>query len=451
MKKWEWEETEVAFNIIYLTERLAIVNFLNDFYQKVSLHGVLSLESILAVVMFGLFRKMFAYFKVMRSSMAKFWLVFGLYEVGQMLIVCSVVFATEESYTTNLINSTAFLMIGEISPIHSQTFNCGLIAKHIAVWTWAAQYKGVPGTSISLLPAIWCFWNLLNSLAYKRKLLQDKQKAEEEKEVEEKRLKAVLSALPDGLLVISETFEIVTANSAAGQQLELPQFPHPTLPAALVLMVLRYDSEYAHPREEGRSFVSDVRLLLEHKEGVVKDFQPVVYKEKHLECRGCVMLWDGKKVLILTIRDISKLVELEKAAKQDSANKTALLRSVSHELRTPVNAIINLCQDLQSSPTLEDRDRPDVEVISNASVFLLSMINDLLDYSRILHDKFELVKTTFDLEKLIRSCGALIALQCKQKQIELIVRYHPQLPKLAYTDENRLKQVILNLLANAAK
>jgi signal transduction histidine kinase len=219
----------------------------------------------------------------------------------------------------------------------------------------------------------------------------------------------------------------------------------------LLIEKLNYDTEYLEKKERMKSFGRDIRSLLRDKEGTVGNFKPVLHEGKHLECRGCLTMWDKSKVLILTIRDISNWAKLEKAAKQDSANKTALIRSVSHELRTPVNAIINLCQDLQSSETIGEQDREDVEVLVNASSFLLSMINDLLDYSRILHDKFELVRTNFDLKRLIKGCGQLIALQCKQKFVDFLVRYDPLLPRIINSDENRLKQVILNLLSNAVK
>jgi signal transduction histidine kinase len=286
---------------------------------------------------------------------------------------------------------------------------------------------------------------------HKKKLLIGKQKAEVEKEVKEKRLKALLYAMADGIVVLSEGLKILTHNPAILTQLEVQSDSNAVDTMEKLIGKMNYDSEYLSPGEEAYVFNADLCELLRQGEGAGKNFAPLLYAGKHLECRGCVTKWDENKIMVLTVRDTSNWAQLEKAAKRDSANKTALIRSVSHELRTPVNAIINLCQDLQESSSLAGKDKADVEVLVNASNFLLSMINDLLDYSRILHDKFELMKTRFNLENLMKSCGQLIALQCKHKHVDFTVRYDSQLPKFVHSDENRLKQVILNLLSNAVK
>ena len=122
-----------------------------------------------------------------------------------------------------------------------------------------------------------------------------------------------------------------------------------------------------------------------------------------------------------------------------------------HELRTPSNAILNLALDIQTNEHLSVQGQTDVEIIISATSFLLSLINDLLDFSRILHGKFSLQKKSFALEPLLRQCAQLFALQCKVKGLDLRVRIDPDLPELLYSDENRLRQVLLNLLSNSLK
>jgi nitrogen-specific signal transduction histidine kinase len=445
MKPWEVEEAEMSTRVICLYDDLAILPFLFYFYQAVCWNGLLSGKTGMLIALFVLFRLVFGYLRAIKNPLARFWVVFALAQACQGLIIFAVVSSMNENFPVNLINSTVFLMISEISPIHSQLVNFLIITKHLGMWIWAAHCRGLPGDLFSMIPALWCFWNLLHAQALKRKLLIAK------KEAEENRLEALLCALPDGVVVLDENMKVLTWNPAVRRKLGVENSMDSELKATFVISNLEYDPEYMEKTEEIRIFGNDLKALLKKDEGAVDNFKPVLLENRYLECRGCVIKWDGRKVLILTIRNITTWVQLEKAAKRDSANKTALIRSVSHELRTPVNAIINLCQDLQSSETIEEHDREDVEILANASHFLLSMINDLLDYSRILHDKFTLVKTNFDLKHLIRSCGQLIGLQCKQKQVDFIVRYDPFLPKFAYSDENRLKQIILNLLSNAAK
>ena len=450
MKTWEIEEAEVAIRMMLHSEYPAAISQLYYIVQIAQIFGLFSLKTLAIASICALFQVFLVRLRAIPNPAVKFWVVFGMFEAVQSLVMTMICLGSPESFTIHLINSTTLLVLGEVNCLHSFVMNCALIAKHVLLWVCIASLRGIPGEGFSFVPTLWVFWDLLYVLPYKRGLLIAKHKAEEEKEVEERRLKALLSAMPDGVAVLSGTLHVLTYNPAMLTQLSLHTALHPETHLEKLIQRLEYDLEYCPPEEHSR-FQEDIFGLLEQKEGTVMNFKPLLYEGKHLECRGCVTLWDDCKVLVLTVRDTSNWAQLEKAAKKDSANKTALIRSVSHELRTPVNAIINLCQDLQASPSLGAQDRADVEVLANASNFLLSMINDLLDYSRILHDKFELVKTRFDLEQLIHSCGALISLQCREKQLNFSVRFDPLLPKFAYTDENRLKQVILNLLSNAVK
>lgn len=450
MEQWEIEEAEVAAKLMLHGDYPALACHIFYIIRTIAVHGLITWNTAGLMCIFTITRLFFYALRNLKSAKTRFWLVFFLYEVGQVSNCWRVFNNNQESFAVNLIASTTMLMIGEISPVHSLLLNGLLVAKHILLWALIAQVKSIGGEFISVLPAVWVFWLLLFTQEHKRKVLRAKQQAEEAKRVEECRLKALLYAMPDGVVVISEAMQVLTHNPALLLQFDLKLLSSPVRYMEMFLGHLCYDPEYL-AAEEVQPFKEDLKQLFLEKEGTSKSFKPVVFEGRHLECRGCVSRWDETKVLVLTIRDTSNWVHLEQAAKRDSATKSALIRSVSHELRTPINAIINLCQDLQTSTAVGEREKADIEVIANASNFLLSMINDLLDYSKILHDKFALMKTNFDLKNLIRNCGALIALQCKQKNVELRVRYDPLLPKFAYTDENRLQQVILNLLSNAAK
>lgn len=451
MKKWETEEAEVFTKIMSMADLPGTLHQLFYTFQTASKCGFFTIETMTNLLLLVLARLFFVFLRSIQRPFLRFWLVFLLYQIGQASTLCIVAADINENFTMHLICSTAILMIGEISPIHSFLFNAFLVTKHMVLWTVVGRGRGVEGEVTTVIPALWGLWILLYAQEHKRRLLLAKQRAEEEKEVEERRLKALLYAIPDGVIVLSETLHVLTYNSTVLKQLDLLPASTPELRIENLLTQLGYDSEYLPKDKSGTVFRTDIANMMDKEEGIIGEFQPILYQGKHLECRGCVTKWDDRKVLVLTIRDTSNWAQLEKAAQRDSANKTALIRSVSHELRTPVNAIINLCQDLQVSSAVVGKDKADVEVLGNAASFLLFMINDLLDYSRFLREKFELVKTNFDLEYLIRSCGALIALQCKQKSLDFRIRYDTLLPQFAYTDENRLKQVILNLLSNAAK
>lgn len=452
MERWQTKEAESSIRTLLQAKYPGVPTMIYYLSRVIGMYGLNSLETYTFGVMCMAIQVIIWKLTLYQPSLLTLRITLILYELVQLFLLSIVYFDSSESFTIHVINSTALLVVGEVSPIHSLAVNCVLIGKHVLLWVCIAWHKNVTGETISFIPTLWVFWNLLCILPYKRGLLIAEQLADEEKLAEERRMKAVLAAIPDGVVVMSEDLQVLTTNLAMLTQLNLHGQSNPINRLEKVITSLEFDTEYCEQEPRKSSFRDEICELVRGKEGIVKNFKPLMYEGKDLECRGCVTTWgEEEKVVVLTVRDTSNWANLEKTAKQDSAKKTALIRSVSHELRTPVNAILNLCQDLQSSPSLSPQDQLDVEVLSNASNFLLSIINDLLDYSRILHDKFELKKTSFDLEKLIRSCGALIALQCKQKEVMFIVRFDPSLPKLAYTDENRLKQVILNLLSNAVK
>lgn len=116
-----------------------------------------------------------------------------------------------------------------------------------------------------------------------------------------------------------------------------------------------------------------------------------------------------------------------------------------------MNAILNLTLDLQTQEQLSLQGETDLQVVISATSFLLSLINDLLDFSRILHGKFELQKQNFALEPLLRQCAQLFDQQGRGKMLDLRLRIDPLLPVLLYSDETRLRQILLNLLSNALK
>ena len=111
---------------------------------------------------------------------------------------------------------------------------------------------------------------------------------------------------------------------------------------------MRYDLEYLEAGQT-HSFAEDLKLLFREAEGSTKSFKPVLFEGRHLECRGCVNGWEESTVLVLTVREIPI-----------GRTKSALIRS----LRTQVNAVINLCQDLQTSADMGDQDKADVEVLA---------------------------------------------------------------------------------------
>lgn len=138
-------------------------------------------------------------------------------------------------------------------------------------------------------------------------------------------------------------------------------------------------------------------------------------------------------------------------AAADMANeaKSEFLANMSHELRTPLNGILGYAQILEQ--TLEGKERDGVNVIYQCGSHLLTLINDVLDLSKIEARKLELASTAVHLPSLLQSVVEMCRIKAEQKGIDFIYQPSPELPKGVGVDEKRLRQVLINLLGNAIK
>jgi len=123
---------------------------------------------------------------------------------------------------------------------------------------------------------------------------------------------------------------------------------------------------------------------------------------------------------------------------------------MSHEMRTPMNAIIGMTSIGKSAPDIEKKDYA-FEKIENASTHLLGVINDVLDMSKIEAGKFDLSCDEFNFEKLLQKAINVVNFRVDEKHQNLTVNSDPRIPGNLNGDDQRLAQVITNLLTNAVK
>jgi PAS domain S-box-containing protein len=146
-------------------------------------------------------------------------------------------------------------------------------------------------------------------------------------------------------------------------------------------------------------------------------------------------------------------LELERArAAAEKANlaKSDFLSSMSHEIRTPMNAILGMADTLWESH-LDAEQRHYVEVFKHAGASLLTLINDILDLSKIEAGHLDLENVEFDLEEVVNQAIELTALKARAKGIVLMSRLVPGLATALIGDPTRLRQILINLLGNAVK
>ena len=144
------------------------------------------------------------------------------------------------------------------------------------------------------------------------------------------------------------------------------------------------------------------------------------------------------------------LVRQTELALAGSKAKSDFLANISHEIQTPLNAITGMSRIAQVSNNIDEIHR-NLEHIDVAGRQLLSVINDVLDMSKIEAGKIELDSIPFDLIAMLDNIGSIIGIQAAQKPLHLITELSPQLPQIVIGDETRLSQVLINLLSNAIK
>jgi PAS domain S-box-containing protein len=288
------------------------------------------------------------------------------------------------------------------------------------------------------------------------------------------RVRTTLNTLVEGVLVLDRHQRIVLANTEFARAVGVPSeqlqgrkvADLPWLAAATEAMPPDYPWAKA-VREAAPQTGAILRLRGAGRKRVVSvNSSPIVGDDG--ACRGALATFDDltdvhsrnaklRRLNRRLRRSREKIrtqkAELERAkmaAEAASKAKGEFLANVSHEIRTPMNAIIGMTE-LVLDGRLTDEHRECLEIVNASAASLLTVINDLLDLSKIEAGKFDLDPVEFDLRETIDDTLQTLALRAHAKGLELVADIRSGLPEVIVGDPVRVRQVLVNLIGNAIK
>ncbi|UWQ80534.1 response regulator [Leisingera sp. S132] len=199
----------------------------------------------------------------------------------------------------------------------------------------------------------------------------------------------------------------------------------------------------------GREATYDIVLPTQNKEKYLSTtLRPVFGAD------GRMTYLVGSSTDITTERERDEALELTRMAldkaEEASQAKERFLANMSHEIRTPMNGIIGMCELLKETD-LDEQQQLFADTIFNSATALLTVINDVLDFSKIQADKISLHDAPFSLRDVVQDVGTLLWARAAYKGIDLRTEYPGDVPHEFAGDASKIRQILMNLLGNAIK
>ena len=267
----------------------------------------------------------------------------------------------------------------------------------------------------------------------------------------DKRFEAIFKGMHLAILVVDPQSEIITDANPAAQ--DLLARPLEALVGQRIAEIPLEDSLKLRELMQKASRQGEARSEALHCHGVDGQVRPV-------EIYAALLERPQRRLIMLTLRDLSaakeaqmKLMQARDAAEFSNRAKSQFLANMSHELRTPLNAIngfARIMADGLFGPLENEKYEEYMQDIIDSGAHLLSIINDILDISKVEAGQMDLREEKTSLPEVVRAAVALVGNRAKQSELTLSTALDEALPSL-WADPRALKQIALNLLSNAIK
>ncbi|TKC15343.1 ATP-binding protein [Robertmurraya kyonggiensis] len=261
----------------------------------------------------------------------------------------------------------------------------------------------------------------------------------------------LIDSLPYGVIVTDSDVNIIALNLSFCQMFEMKE-PILELIGKNMLNDVPVTIFKDKPKEEERYLEilannqPKADEIVTNKERILKR----LYSPFNIDQENKHHLWIFEDITIQRKMERGIIVAKEEAEKSNLA-KSDFLSKMSHELRTPLNGILGFSQLLELDQTLSSQQQSFNQEILKGGRHLLSLINEILDLARIETGKLKITKDTFQIGNVIDECVRIVESTAKMKKVSIMSEKSECHEKYVYSDQVRLKQIILNLLDNAIK